>query len=756
MPPTLTPTLTPTAIPPVTASLPPPNLAPRRPAALARLAACLLLPLLLAACASTPADEAERLSREGRYEDALARLDSALQRHPDDAALRTAHSRQRDRVVVQALARAEMALSAGRLDEADGLAERARALVPAHPRLAGIDAQRAQARLNLQRQDTARAQAAAQAVQAAAQAATQAAAPAPLPPALSAAFQKPVGLEFREATLRQVFESLARSTGVNFVFDKDVRGDAKVTVFLRQVSLDEALRVILATQQLDRKLLNDNTVLVYPNTPAKQREHQELVTRTFYLGNADVKQVLTLVRTMAKTRDLHADERLNLLVVRDTPEVVRQVERLVATLDLPDPEVMLAVEVMEVASNRLDELGLSWPSSVQFGVTGVASGGLIELNNRANFTASIANPALLATLRGDAGTTNLLANPSIRARNREKARVQIGEKLPVFSTTSATVNVGASTAITYLDVGLKLEVEPTVQLDGDVTIKVALEVSNLLREVAGPSGSLAYRVGTRSSSTTLRLKDGETQVLAGLINDEDRQSALGVPGLSTAPLVGKLFGKQSDTRNKTEVVMLITPRILRQLANPGVAAATIPSGTDSQPGAPSLRLAPAARAGVAAGRGGSLPAAAADDAGTAAPAPPPAETGASVLIATSGQGRVGETVSVTLQNRSGLRASGELLFDAQALQPASAGADAASGRLPFQLPPRGQAVLVLRVLPAAAGQSLALQVGGLRAEGDGGASVDIRLDGEALLQVAPVPAAQSPAQPAAPPAEGQQ
>ena len=578
----------------MTAPLPSPTLAPHHPAALARLAACLLLPLLLAACASTPADEAERLSREGRYEEALAGLDSALQRRPDDAALRTAHSRQRDRVVVQALARAEMALSAGRLDEADGLAERARALAPAHPRLAGVDAQRAQARLNLQRQATARTQAAAQAAQAAGDAAR--AAPAPLPPALSAAFQKPVGLEFREATLRQVFESLARSTGVNFVFDKDVRGDAKVTVFLRQVSLDEALRVILATQQLDRKLLNDSTVLVYPNTPAKQREHQELVTRTFYLGNADVKQVLTLVRTMAKTRDLHADERLNLLVVRDTPEVVRQVERLVATLDLPEPEVMLAVEVMEVASNRLDELGLSWPSDVQLGVTSVGTdGGRIELGNRANFTASIANPALLATLRGDTGSTNLLANPSIRARNREKARVQIGEKLPVFSTTSATVNVGASTAITYLDVGLKLEVEPTVQLDGDVTIKVALEVSNLLREVEGPAGSLAYRVGTRSSSTTLRLKDGETQVLAGLINDEDRQSALGVPGLSTAPVVGKLFGRQKDTRNKTEVVMLITPRILRQLANPGVDAATIPSGTDSQPGALSLRLAPAAR-----------------------------------------------------------------------------------------------------------------------------------------------------------------
>ncbi len=718
---------------------------PALPGCRQRLAAvwlgCLLL--ALAGCASAPVDDAERLSREGRYEEALASLDAALRRDPDSPALRTAHSRQQDRVVVQALSRAEMALAGGRLDEADRLAERARALLPAHPRLAGVDSQRAQARLTLQRQAAARSQAEAQAAQAAqaAHVASAAAAPLPLPAALSAAFQKPVGLEFREATLRQVFEALARSTGVNFVFDKDVRGEAKVTVFLRQVSLDEALRVILATQQLERKLLNDNTVLVYPNTPAKQREHQELVTRTLYLGNADAKQVLALVRTMAKTRDLHADERLNLLVVRDTPEVVRQVERLVATLDLPEPEVMLAVEVMEVASSRLDELGLSWPGTVQYGITGAA--GQIELGSRGSFSASIANPALLATLRGDSGSTNLLANPSIRARNREKARVQIGEKLPVFTTTSA-VNVGVSTSVTYLDVGLKLEVEPTVQLDGDVTIKVAMEVSNLLREVSGPGGSLAYQVGTRSSSTTLRLKDGETQVLAGLINDEDRQRAVGVPGLSRAPVLGKLFGRQSDTRNKTEVVMLITPRILRQLATPPAAAATIASGTDSQPGALPLRLAPAARAGVAAGRGGDRggdrrgDAAAAGQVGAAVAAPLPAEPGASVLLQASGQARVGETVAVTLQNRSGLRASGELLFDAGALQPATATAADNTGRLAFQLPPRGQAVLVLRVLPAAAGQSLALQVGGLQASGEGDAPVDIRLEGEALVQVAPV------------------
>jgi general secretion pathway protein D len=694
---------------------------------------------VLAGCATAVIDEAEQLSRSGRYEEAYARLDTALQGDSTDAALRTAHSRQRDRVVVQALSRADMALAAGRLDEARHLLDRVQTLAPAHPRLASLPGQIEEARRGQQRVAAQR--------QAAAAAAT---APPPrlppaLPAALAAAWQKPVALEFREATLRQVFESLARSTGVNFVFDKDVRGDAKVTVFLRGVTLDEALRVILATQQLDRKLLNDSTVLVFPNTAAKQREHQELVTRTLYLANADAKQVLTLVRTMAKTRDLHADERLNLLVVRDTPEVVRQVERLVATLDLPEPEVMLAVEVMEVASNRLDELGLSWPTSVQYGLPGVS--GAVELGARANFRASVANPALAATLRGDAGSTNLLANPTIRARNREKAKVQIGEKLPVFTTTS-TANVGVSTSVSYLDVGLKLDVEPTVQLDGDVTIKVALEVSNLLREVSGPAGSLAYQVGTRSTTTALRLKDGETQVLAGLINDEDRQRAVGLPGLSRAPLLGKLFGVQSDTRNKTEVVMLITPHIVRRLQPVATADATIASGTDSQPGAASLRLQPGARAGVAASHGRlaaapprSAEADAAGNTAAAADASPP-----SVLMSTSGEARVSETLAVTLSNRSAAQASGELVFDAAALQLASGGGDGAggrdgagggagSGRAPFQLAPRGQAVLVLRVLPAAAGRSWPLQVLGLSGTDANGQAIDLRLEGEATLQV---------------------
>ncbi|MFN7726819.1 MAG: secretin N-terminal domain-containing protein [Rubrivivax sp.] len=709
-----------------------------------------LAAVALAGCASPLQDEADRLTRLGDYEAAYAVLAAAQAREGRSApppALQSALAQARDRVVVRALAQAEMALAAGRQEDATRLVARVASLDAQHPRLRSLEADLAR----LQRSALSTAQTTAQ---------TTAAPPSPPPPAkatpstarpgaegaalstLGPAFQRPVTLEFRDAPLRQVFESLARSTPINFVFDKDVRAEARVTVFLRGVSLDEALRVILATQQLDRKLLNETTVMVYPNTVPKQREHQELVTRTLYLVNTDVKQALTLVRTMAKTRDLHADERLNVLVVRDTPEVVRLVEQLVATIDLPEPEVMLAVEVMEIGTDRLDALGIGWPTEIQWGLPNVADA-LVPLSSLGSFRGSVANPALAAALRGQAGNANLLANPTLRARNREKAKVQIGEKLPVFSTTSATANVGASTTVSYLDVGIKLEVEPTVQLDGEVTIKVGLEVSNLLREVSGPAGSLAYQVGTRLTSTALRLKDGQTQVLSGLISDEDRKRAVGLPGLSTLPLVGRLFGVTTDTRNKTEIVMLITPRIVRNLPVPPTASTWLHAGTENNPGMAPLRLNRQAQVGV--GQGARRPAgdaeaapAAGEDPAEAAPASAnaaPAEQ--RLLLAATPQAQVGDTVSITMVNRSAQALRGDLVFDNTQL--AATSGDTSVGSLPFATGPRGEAVVVLRVLAGAAGTAAQVQVHGL--SGPAGEPVAVQVQGQATVQVAALPPA---------------
>jgi general secretion pathway protein D len=181
----------------------------------------------------------------------------------------------------------------------------------------------------------------------------------------------------------------------------------------------------------------------------------------------------------------------------------------------------------------------------------------------------------------------VLANPRIRVKNKEKARIHIGDRVPVITTTAAATGGFVSESVSYLDVGLKLEVEPLIYLDDEVGIKVGLEVSNIAREIRTVgSNTLTYQIGTRNANTVLRLRDGETQILAGLISDEDRRSADRVPGLGDIPVLGRLFSHTRDNAIKTEIVLLITPRLVRTLARPDVRQAEFAAGTESSTGSP--------------------------------------------------------------------------------------------------------------------------------------------------------------------------
>jgi general secretion pathway protein D len=720
--------------------------AARRP--LRTLLPCAAACLALLACGSPALRDAHQFAAQGRHEQALAVLDAARKRDPDDHALQAAQQQERELAIAVLANQAAAARAAGRADLARDSLKRLEDIDPTHPRAVGLRAglerdARQQAQLALaakdlddDRLDGAQAQLrrvlaespglpAARALQ---RRIDELAADAAAPRTIAAARGKRITLEFHDAPLRSVFESVGRTMGVNFVFEKDVRADAKINVFLHDVTLDEAMRVILSTQQLDRKLLNDTTMLVYPNTPAKQQDQQELVTRSFYLTNADIKQAQTLIKTMAKTRDVFIDERLNLVIVRDTPEVVQVIERLIASIDLPEPEVALEVEVMEIGTNELDSLGLQWPQEVQFGVPGFD--GQVPLSGRRSFTTSVANPAVVATLNGQSGSTNLIANPKLRARNHEKAKVQIGERLPVF-TSSAVANVGTSTTVTYIDTGLLLEVEPSVQLDNDVVIKINLEVTNLIGQVAGPQGSIAYRVGTRNANTSLRLRDGETQILAGLINEEDSKAIQGIPGASELPVLGRLFGVHTDTRNKSEIVLLITPRVVRNVGVPDAATLSGAAGNYANPGAPSARIRDGAGIAMPAGRGAAARPVR-DEAEDAAPAAPARDEGVVVSISTSAKAAVGGTASVTLQNQSAATVRGELGVDAALLQPADG---SKAGALAFELGPKGQKVFVLRVLPGAAGKTVQVQVDGLAATGESGENLPARIEGDAGLEL---------------------
>jgi general secretion pathway protein D len=422
--------------------------------------------------------------------------------------------------------------------------------------------------------------------------------------ALKSSLRKPVTIEFRDALLKNIFEVLSRSSGINFVFDRDVRPDLKATIFVRDTSIEDAVRFLLTTNQLEMKVLNDNTILVYPNLPNKLKDYQELTVKSFYLANADVKQTMNLIKTVVKTRDVFVDERLNMLTMRDTPEAIRMAEKLIASQDLPEPEVMLELEVLEIGRNRLTNLGIRYPTQISAGIVGAAgTAGSVTLAETKHAFApltrlNITDPAIILNLQQQDSDANLLANPRIRVKNREKAKIHIGDKLPVITTTS-TANVGISDSVTYLDIGLKLDVEPNIYLDDEVGIKVGLEVSNIVQQITSANGTLTYRLGTRNTATSLRLKNGETQVLAGLLQDEDRSIADKVPGLGNLPIIGRLFGSKQDEHDKTEIVLLITPYIVRNIERPDAAMLEFPSGTDSAIGGGAMGLRSAESAPVA-------------------------------------------------------------------------------------------------------------------------------------------------------------
>ena len=595
----------------------------------------------------------ERLFDQGRGEEALALLQKTHKDNPDNQGARAEYYRLRELLSAQWLAQAEVLRSAGQFDAAEALYRRVQNHDPGNVRatagLAQVETDRrhravvvaseqlvragkyreAQDLLrpvlteNTQQRDARRLQRAID---------EKLVRPVLVSAELRPASASAVSLDLRDVTVRNIFEVLQKTTGITFVFDRDVRTDQRTSIALRNASVEEAIRLVLLTNQLEQKIVNESTVFVYPNTPQKQREYQELVVKSFYLANADVKQTANMIRTLVKTRDIFIDEKINLLIIKDTPSAIRLAERLIAAHDLAEPEVMLEVEVLEVSRNRLLELGIRFPDSFAVSLQGAAgTPGTITLPEWLNrgselVRLSFTDPLFLFSLHQNDGSSTVLANPRIRVKNKDKARVHIGDRVPVITTTAAATGGFVSESVSYLDVGLKLEVEPLIFLDDDVGIKVGLEVSNIVREIRSVgSNTLTYQIGTRNAATNLRLRDGETQVLAGLINDDDRRSADRVPGLGELPVVGRLFSHTRDSNTRSEIVLLITPRLMRTLARPEAGAVEFAAGTEASTGTPRLGAAPLSIPSIPAPMP-SQPAVVPDEPPAAVPVPQPVPT----------------------------------------------------------------------------------------------------------------------------------
>lgn len=571
------------------------------------VSSAVLLSVLLVGCgAQRIRDNAQASLRDGDYERAVATLEQGAKDYPDSATVMAGLVQARTEALTRLTTEAAAARAAGKLEDAVRLLERAKAFDPGlkrvGPLLADVDIERRQTlalaeaqKLVAQSRPNAALKVITEALKDNArhpdllglrrkleldlrQAQVQAA-------VKGLAENRPISLDFRDANLRTVLDVVSRNSGINFVLDKDIRQDARVTVYLKSAKVEEAIDLIVSTNQLAKKIVDERTILIYPNTPDKQREHQEQVVRVFYLANAEAKGAAAFLKAMLKLRDPFVDERANMLALRESPENILLAERLISLYDTSEPEVLLELEVLEVSSTRLTNLGIKFPDTFTLtplapdGQSGLTLGNITGLG-RDRIGLSVAG--LLVNLKRTVGDVNTLSSPRIRVKNKEKAKILIGDKVPLVT---ATVGTGGfvSDSVSYIDVGLKLDVEPVVYPDDEVAIRVGLEVSSLGNQVKTTSGTLAYQIGTRNASTYLRLRDGQTQLLAGLISREERTNASRVPGAGDLPVLGRLFSDQTDSANRTELVLAITPHVIRNLQQPDAAASELWVGTEASP-----------------------------------------------------------------------------------------------------------------------------------------------------------------------------
>lgn len=565
----------------------------------------ILAPAFLIGCAvDRIRDDAAQMVEHGDYEHAVQSLEAGVKAYPDSAQLRARLLLARSQALSQLIAQATAAEDAGNLDLAEKLLTRAQAFDTGGQRASALLADLAVVRRQnaaLQRANelvaNGHSDVALKVVSEALKDNRRHAGLLALQRRLRVdqrqaqvrtaqqglAETRPITLDFRDASIRSVLDVVGRSSGLNFVIDKDVR-DQRVTVFAKAVRFEDALDMILTTSQLARKVLDSKTVLIYPNSPEKQREYQEQLVKVFYLANGDAKGAAAFLKAMMKLRDPFIDEHSNMIALRDSLENIQLAERLMTLFDNPEPEVVLDVEVLEVDADRLTELGVGLPSQITLTPLSTTASSSLTLASfplhRNNIGVGI--PSITLNANHTVGNVDTLANPRIRTRSHEKAKVLIGDKIPIITTTTTAGTVGSvAESVSYQDVGVKLEVEPTVYPDDDVAIRLNVEVSTLGTETKTANGTIAYQISTRNASTLLQLHDGETQLLAGLISNAERSSTAGLPGLSDVPLLGRMFSDQTNSRSRTELVLSLTPHLVRSQPHLDAADAEAWVGTEA-------------------------------------------------------------------------------------------------------------------------------------------------------------------------------
>ena len=387
---------------------------------------------------------------------------------------------------------------------------------------------------------------------------------------------KPLDLSFRnEVSLKSIFQTLGRFAGVNFLYDDTFR-DTNLAIDLTGKDLQQAINFLCVASKNFSRVIDERTVIIVPDNVQKRMQYELNAIKTFYLSNIDVSDVqmrLTqMVKTMYKVPSIQVDKNLNSVTIRDTPQAVALAEKLLRLWDKPKGEVLIEIEIMEVSRLREKNLGIDLSNGalgMAFVPGNVDADGFfpikgVDFGDLANYQMTI--PTALATILSVDSDTKIIAQPKIRGLAGEKIEYIVGQKVPIVNSQFAAVAAGGLNTqpivnYTLQDIGITIKMTPRVHLEGEVTLEIELTVSS----IAGTGTADIPIIANREIKNTVRLKDGETNLLAGLLRDEERMSAGGITGLKDIPLIGYLFSSNKKTIDQSDVVLTITPHIIRAI-----------------------------------------------------------------------------------------------------------------------------------------------------------------------------------------------
>jgi general secretion pathway protein D len=408
----------------------------------------------------------------------------------------------------------------------------------------------------------------------------------------------PINLKITEDS-KVIYETIGKLAGINVLFDPDYTS-RRIKVELNSVSLEEALQIVALESKTFWRPVTTNTIFIAADNPAKRKELEQSIIKTFYLSNLsqptelqDVVNALRQILEIARIQPLPSE---GAIVVRGSPDQIALAEKLVDDLDRSKPEVVVDVAVMQISKDKSRTLGISPPTSATIqlqpnvntnttnnnnglnnglnntGINGTTTNGSINLNSLANLNATdfqvTITPATISALFSD-NNTKLIQNPQIRALDGQKASLKIGERVPIASGSfqpgigGVGINPLVNTQFQYLDVGVNVDITPTIHSNGDVTLKTTMDISSVTGNT-NIGGITQPIIGQRKIEQVVRLREGEANLMGGMLEDSQTKNLTGIPGLAQIPLLKYLFGQTSVDHSQTETVFVLIPHIVRR------------------------------------------------------------------------------------------------------------------------------------------------------------------------------------------------